>query len=113
MPDHVHLLIQPWSKETGQLWTIGNILHSIKGFSAKQIPSVMPHIGKLWQDGHYETRIVNDRHFQATVEYIQQNPIAANLIESPETHPYFWENPSLQYEPPNRTQTINLQRLPK
>lgn len=92
MPDHVHLLIQPWLKESGQFWTIGSILHSIKGFSVKQIPLVMPHIGKLWQDGRHERQIMNDRHFHATVEYIQQNPIAAQIIQPSETYPYYWSN---------------------
>ena len=47
MPDHVHLLIQPWLKNSGKVWTIGSILHTIKGFSVRQIPTVMPHIGKM------------------------------------------------------------------
>lgn len=92
MPDHVHLLIQPWLKDREEFWTIGNILHSIKGFSAKQIPKVMPHIGKVWQNGCYEKLILSDRQFQSTVEYIYQNPIAAKIITPPETYPYFWNN---------------------
>ncbi len=97
MPDHVHLLIQPWLKESGQFWTIGSILHSIKGFSVKRIPSVMPHIGKLWQDGRHETRIVGDRHFQTTLEYIFQNPIAAQIIQPSETYPYCWSNLPIEF----------------
>lgn len=95
MPDHVHLLIQPWLKEPGRLWTIGSILHSIKGFSGKQIPSVMPHIGKLWQDGRHERLILSDRQFQITVKYIYQNPVIANLVQPLEPYPYCWSNPSI------------------
>lgn len=92
MPDHVHLFIQPLPKDSGKLWTIGSILHSIKGFSRKQIPSVMPHLGKLWQDGRHESLVVGDRQFQATVNYIYQNPIAANLVQASEAYPYYWGN---------------------
>ena len=90
MPDHVHLLIKPFPKDTNSnasilladsnknpifladsnkkrilltdsnnnqsssdYWSIGSILHSIKSYSAKQIPTVMNHIGKVWQDGRY------------------------------------------------------------
>lgn len=95
MPDHVHLLIQPCLKEPGRFWTIGSILHSIKGFSGKQIPSVMPHIGKLWQDGRHESLVVGDRQFQTTVKYIYQNPVIANLVQSSEPYPYCWSNPSI------------------
>ncbi len=81
MPDHIHLLIQPFIKKNNgsasillasqsdknlasqsknhidshqtkiEYWSIGSILHSIKSYSAKQIPNVMNHIGKVWQDG--------------------------------------------------------------
>jgi putative transposase len=33
MPDHVHLLLQPWLKSETEYWSIGSILHSIKGYS--------------------------------------------------------------------------------
>ena len=91
MPDHVHLLIQPWVKEEGKFWTIGNILHSIKSYSAKQIPHVMPHIGKIWQDGRHERLISDRKHFQTTWEYIRQNPIKANIAKQPSTYPFFWQ----------------------
>mgnify|MGYP000154715487 CR=1 FL=1 len=92
MPDHVHLLIQPWLKGTGKFWTIGSLLHSIKGFSARQVPLVMPHIGKLWQDGRHERLILSDRHFHSTVTYIEQNPVAAHLVKPSEAYPYAWSN---------------------
>ena len=34
MPDHVHCLIVPFLKQESEYWSIGNILHSIKGSSA-------------------------------------------------------------------------------
>jgi len=93
MPDHVHLLVQPWLKDSGKFWTIGSILHSIKGFSSKQIPSVMPHLGKVWQDGRHEKLVVGERQFQTTVKYIYHNPVVAHLVESSEAYPYCWSNP--------------------
>ncbi len=96
MPDHVHLLIQPSLRNTGKFWTIGSILHSIKGFSARQVPMVMPHIGKLWQDGRHERLILSDRHFHSTVEYIYQNPVAAKIIKPSEAYPYVWGHSSIK-----------------
>jgi len=91
MPDHVHLLIQPWSKEEGTLWAIGSILHSIKSYSAKEIPKVMPHIGKIWQDGRHERLILSNQHFQAAWEYIRQNPIKADISKPSSIYPFFWQ----------------------
>jgi REP element-mobilizing transposase RayT len=127
MPDHVHLLIQPFDKfqnqsdrnnnindinnrsasillasepkqlskseklSSSEYWSIGNILHSIKSYSAKQIPTVMNHIGKVWQDGRYDRMIRERKEFQNTWEYIRQNPVKAGLSNTPEEYPYFWE----------------------
>ncbi|WP_228060048.1 transposase [Plectonema radiosum] len=59
MPDHVHFIIQPFIKSETEYWSIGSILHSIKSYSSKQIPKVMLHTGKVWQDGRYEEMIQN------------------------------------------------------
>jgi putative transposase len=47
MSDHVHMLIQPWQKSEKEYWSISSILHSIKSYSANQIPKVMVHIGTV------------------------------------------------------------------
>ncbi|NER02816.1 MAG: transposase, partial [Okeania sp. SIO3C4] len=49
MPDHVHMLIHPLVKEESQksqkeYWSVSSIMHSIKGYSAKQILKIMTHI---------------------------------------------------------------------
>lgn len=92
MPDHVHLLLQPFRKSDLQYWSIGSLLHSIKSFSSKQIPTVMKHIGKVWQDGRHDEIISNRQHFINAWEYIKQNPIKANLSDLPQKYPFFWEN---------------------
>jgi putative transposase len=91
MTDHVHLLIRPLPKSDTEYWSIGSILHSIKSYSAKQIPNVMKHIGKVWQDGRYDRIIRDRRELYATWEYIRQNPVKAGLSTTPADYPYFWE----------------------
>lgn len=92
MPDHVHLLIQPFIKVEHEFWSIGSILHSIKSYSAKQIPNVMLHIGKVWQDGRYEQMIKDEKEFQNKWEYIRQNPVKDGLSKTPEEYPFLWES---------------------
>ncbi|MEQ9232667.1 REP-associated tyrosine transposase [Coleofasciculus sp. E2-BRE-01] len=91
MPDHVHLLIQPFLKTETAFWSIGSILHSIKSYSAKQIPKVMKHIGKVWQDGRYDKLMRDEKEFEQLWEYIRQNPVKAGLSKTPEDYPFFWE----------------------
>ena len=37
MPDHVHLLLQPLEKRNNSFYSLAEILHSIKSYSANQI----------------------------------------------------------------------------
>lgn len=92
MPDHVHLLLQPFRLSESEYWSIGSLLHSIKGFSSKQIPKVMKHIGKVWQDGRHDELIKNQEHFINSWEYIRQNPVKAYLSATPQEYPFLWEN---------------------
>ncbi|MBD2267450.1 transposase [Anabaena sp. FACHB-1391] len=91
MPDHVHLLIEPLLKDETEFWSIGSILHSIKSYSAKQIPNVMLHIGKVWQDGRYDEMIKNEQEFINKWEYILQNPVKAGLSNTPDEYPFLWD----------------------
>ena len=120
MPDHVHMLIQPFPKEklkelqpvetvqSGQAvslshkykyknkskqkyWPLSSIMHSIKSYSAKKIPKVMTHIGKVWQPERYDHIVRNDTELSNFWEYIRQNPVKAELSNTPEAYPFFWQ----------------------
>lgn len=122
MPDHVHLLIQPWAKSdpdgrqvnrrdacstnyegdanltndrreacSTEYWSLSSIMHSIKSYTAKQIPKVMKHIGTVWEDKSHDHIIRNYQEFQDTWQYIRQNPIQAGLAVNPEAYPFLWE----------------------
>jgi len=91
MPDHIHWLVQPLPKEDGSYWSLTSITHSIKSYTAKQIPKVMKHIGKVWQIESYDRIVRDDREFFDTWEYIRQNPVEAGLSETSEAYPFFWQ----------------------
>ena len=125
MPDHVHMLMQPLPKEVGsssladndnkdlqagslshrslshrgqseqEYWSVGSIMHSIKSYSAKQIPKVMNHIGKVWQSERFDRIVRNDRELANIWQYIRQNPVKAKLANTPEAYPFFWQETKL------------------
>ena len=74
-----------------EYWSIGSILHSIKSYSAKQIPTVMNHIGKVWQDGRYDRLIRDRKEFDNTWRYIRQNPVKADLCNTSEEYQFYWQ----------------------
>ncbi|MEH2080157.1 MAG: transposase [Nostoc sp.] len=93
MTNHVYLLIEPILKSENEFWSLSSIMKSIKGYSAKQIPKVMKHIGTVWQDERYDRIVRNDEEFQQYWEYIRQNPVKAGLSSSTENYPFFWQLP--------------------
>ncbi len=91
MVDHVHMLIQPWLKSENEFWSLSSLMKSIKGYSAKQIPKVMKHMGIIWQDERYDRIIRNEEEFLTYWEYIRQNPVKAGLSSTPEEYSFFWQ----------------------
>lgn len=90
MPDHVHMLMQPLPKTDREYWSLSSILHSIKSYSAKQISTVMSHIGTIWQPERYDRIIRNDQEFYDTWNYICQNPIKADLSTALNPYPFLY-----------------------
>jgi len=91
MPDHVHWLVKPLQKKDGEYWSLTSITHSIKSYTAKEIPKVMTYIGKVWQIESYDRIIRDEREFNDTWEYIRQNSVKADLSKIPEDYPFFWQ----------------------
>jgi len=104
MPDHVHMLAQPLSKGEGA-WELGEVLHSVKGFSAHQIAkkwrrkvvgnhaqcadgtlihgAVEPDslsVYRVWQDERYDRWIRDEAEFAEKWQYIADNPVKNGLV---------------------------------
>jgi REP element-mobilizing transposase RayT len=92
MSDHVHLLIKPYRKSEQEYWSIGSLMHSIKSYSSKKVPSVMKHMGKVWEDGYYDILVKNREQFLNTLDYIRENPAKAKYADAPEDYPFLWES---------------------
>ena len=104
MPDHVHLLACPLPKGDGQ-WDLGELLHSVKSFSAHQIakqrqqgPAVGPAVGpasrrsfSIWQDERYDRWMRDEDEIVEKWEYIVGNPVKAGLVEQAERYRWLYQ----------------------
>ena len=94
MPDHVHLLLQPLEKTNNSFYSLAEILHSIKSYSANQINNMHKNTGKMpvpprvWLDENYDRIIRDSKEFQEKMNYIINNPVKANLVET--ANDYKW-----------------------
>jgi REP element-mobilizing transposase RayT len=76
MPNHVHTLFTPLAG-----YTMSGIVHSWKGFTARECNRVLSRTGKFWNREPFDRYIRNGRHFERTIAYIESNPVKAKLCK--------------------------------
>ena len=91
MPDHVHMLATPLEKEPGVWWSIADLMHSIKSFTAKEVNKLRAAAGIVWQREYFDRIIRNELDFNEKWAYVVGNPMRRGL---PEDYPWVWVEPS-------------------
>ncbi len=81
MPDHVHLLVTPLMKSSGEWWALSELMHGIKSFSAHGIAESRGETGPVWQDDRFDHIIRSQEEFEEKADYIAGNPQARALGE--------------------------------
>jgi REP element-mobilizing transposase RayT len=99
MRDHVHVLAQPLAKGHG-VWEMGELLHSVKSFSAHQIaerrmlggirPSPAASSGRIWQDERYDRWIRDGDEFAEKWQYIANNAVKIGLAATSADYPWHY-----------------------
>jgi REP element-mobilizing transposase RayT len=76
MPNHVHAVIETWEG-----WSLGDIVHSWKSFTAHEANQILERSGDFWFREYFDRFIREDRHFLNAVNYIENNPVKAGLVQ--------------------------------
>lgn len=103
MPNHVHGLI-----ETGESWPLASLLHSWKSYSALGANQILGRSGDFWFREYHDRFIRDERHFRNAVTYIEQNPVKARLVRTPEE----WRWSSAWWEKVERERKEAAGRMP-
>jgi RecG-like helicase/REP element-mobilizing transposase RayT len=95
MPDHAHLLIQPWPKENDEkgnviFWPLSELLRSIKSFSAHKINEIDGKAGAVWEKERFDRYVRSDRDLEEKFHYITRNPWETGVAEQNEDYPWVW-----------------------
>ena len=77
MPNHVHALV-----ETMPGFPLDGVISSWKSFTAKQVNKVLGRSGQFWMPDYFDRYIRNEKHLATVVDYIEQNPVKAGLVDS-------------------------------
>ncbi|MGA8026082.1 MAG: transposase, partial [Bryobacteraceae bacterium] len=84
MSNHVHLLVFPRVPPA-------RFLQSIKGYTAREANRLLQRTGEpFWQGESYDHWTRNERELERVRNYIEQNPVRAGLVASPEQ--YRWSS---------------------
>lgn len=76
MPNHVHVVIEPVADLAGTVrrW---------KSWTAREINLVLGRQGPVWQREYFDRFARSPRHLAAMIGYVEANPVAAGLTNSP------------------------------
>jgi len=79
MPNHVHVVVTPFRE-----FSLPNLLHSWKSYSAHEVNKALAREGKVWEEEAFDHLVRNERAFSRFVNYTENNPVKARLCERPE-----------------------------
>jgi RecG-like helicase/REP element-mobilizing transposase RayT len=95
MPDHVHMLFEPAVKENGEngeaiFYSITEILHSIKSFTAHEINKAEKSKGEVWETESFDRIIRSERDLHEKFQYITRNPWDTGLVGQGQDYSWVW-----------------------
>jgi len=74
MPNHVHALVRPVME-----FSLSDVLHSWKSYTANVINRSVSRCGTLWQDESFDHIVRDESQLERFVRYIDRNPAKAGL----------------------------------
>jgi REP element-mobilizing transposase RayT len=90
MKTHVHILFLPLKQSQNYYYSLAQIMHSIKSYSANKIQRALGRKGSVWLDENYD-RIVRDDHaYLEIMNYIIFNPVKAGIVNEPRKYKWLY-----------------------
>jgi REP element-mobilizing transposase RayT len=90
MTTHVHIILLPLEASKDNYYSLAQIMHSIKSYSANKIQRAMNKKGSVWLDENYDRIVRNDNDLMVKINYIINNPLKAGLADRPEDYKWLF-----------------------
>ena len=96
MPDHVHVLLQPRIKEQdvagrSVFWPVGDLMHSIKSFSANEINQRENKVGEaVWEKESFDRLMRSDTDVSEKFLYVTRNAWRDQVAGPLDDYPWLW-----------------------
>ena len=79
MPNHVHVLAELFDGHA-----LSSVLQAWKSVTAHAINKRERRSGELWQREYFDRFMRDERQFELTALYVENNPVAAGFVERPQ-----------------------------
>ena len=79
MPDHWHALFA-----LRDPWVLPKFMQALMSYVAGKTAALLENYNSSWQNGYYDTRVKTSKQFEFVSRYIEQNPVAKGLVETPD-----------------------------
>lgn len=90
MPDHAHLIFTPLRRQDGWPYSLPEIMHALKGASARRINLALERSGPVWQEEFFDHVLRSNDSLAEKVEYVCQNPVRAGLAKNVLEYRWLW-----------------------
>jgi putative transposase len=92
MPNHVHVVV-----ETLEGHPLSGVVKSWKSFTSRRANACLGRTGTFWEADYFDRYMRNEDHLMRTIEYIENNPVKAGLVDKAADWPWSsasWERGS-------------------
>ena len=79
MPNHVHVVMDMLEGKA----SLGAIVRGWKSFTARRANEQLGRSGAFWHADYFDRYMRNEEQLNRTIEYVEQNPVKAGLVNSP------------------------------
>ena len=80
MSNHAHAVFRPLLKAGEQYHSLSAIMHSLKGYTAREANTILGRKGQFWQHESYDHVVRNEAELARIRRYVLQNPVTAGLV---------------------------------
>jgi REP-associated tyrosine transposase len=81
MPDHVHLIFTCLRRSDGWIFSLPEIIHAVKGASARKINVLLGRRGPVWQEEFFDHVLRSNDSLAEKVDYVCQNPVRSGWLK--------------------------------
>lgn len=83
MANHYHLIVTPQDQPS-----LSNAVHELAGEYSRYHNRKYGRIGPTWNSRYGASLLSDERYFLGCLRYVEQNPVKANVVTTPEAYPW-------------------------